>query len=69
MSRICENCQKSRLRGKQVTDAWGVSYRSNKHFGVNLRNATLTIGGVKKRIKVCAKCLKSLKASLVPVTL
>jgi ribosomal protein L28 len=55
-------CQKSKLSGKKVKDAWGVSYRSNKHFGVNLRNATLLIAGVKTRIKVCAKCLKNFKS-------
>lgn len=63
MSRICEVCQKSKLSGKKVKDAWGVSYRSNKKFEVNLRNTTLMLNGKKEKVKICSKCLKSYKNS------
>jgi len=61
MSRICEKCQKKYTKGNQITKAWGVKYRSIKMFMPNLRNVTVKIDGKKKRLKICAKCLKKIK--------
>ncbi|MBU1104542.1 50S ribosomal protein L28 [Candidatus Parcubacteria bacterium] len=65
MARICENCNKTKIKGKKVTDAWGVSYRSNRQFGVNLQKTTVIVDGIKRRVRVCTKCLKELKKSAI----
>lgn len=66
MSRVCEVCGKSSQKGKKITKVWGVKYRSIRHRQPNLRKTTLISNGETKQVKVCAKCLKSIKREKIP---
>ena len=58
MALKCDNC------GKGVTHGHFVSHAKNRvkrTFKPNLQRATVTVGGVKKRMVLCASCLRMLK--------
>lgn len=61
MSRVCELTGKKSQRGKKITKAWGVKYRSIKHRQPNLVKTTVLVDGVKTPVKISAKALKSIK--------
>jgi len=66
MSAVCEICGKGALFGNNVartgTRGW-VKRRSKRKFKPNLRKVRVEVNGEVKRMKICAKCLKSHKVS------
>ena len=61
--RICQNCGKGIMRGHKVSHA---KQRTKKVYKPNLHKSTLYINGVKKKLLLCTKCLKTLKKKATP---
>jgi large subunit ribosomal protein L28 len=57
MSKVCDICGKGPVSGNSVSHAHNVNRRM---FKPNLRNIKLDVDGVKKSVKCCMKCLKTL---------
>ena len=57
MSRVCEICGKSKMAGNKVSHS---NRKSNRHYEANLQTTVLTVDGKEKRVKACAKCIKTL---------
>ena len=55
MSRVCDICGKSPLKGNMVSHAHNTSRR---RWLPNLQRVRANIDGVVKRIRVCTTCLK-----------
>jgi len=61
MARKCEICGKGPQFGNRVSH----SNRKTRHkFNPNIQHVRVEVDGVRKRIKVCTSCLKSLKKSV-----
>ena len=62
MPAVCELCGKRVITGRRVartgTRGW-VKRRSKRVFKPNLRRVRVMVDGKMKRMKLCAKCLKS----------
>lgn len=60
MSKVCQLCQKSYLKGNQIARGIGrrVARRTLKHQKVNLRSKKLIINGTPLKVLLCASCLK-----------
>ena len=58
MSRKCDVCGKGPIVGNNVSHA---NNRTKKWLRPNLHSTRAVINGVKKKVKVCTKCLKSSK--------
>jgi large subunit ribosomal protein L28 len=56
MSRICEICGKHTVTGNKVSHAKSRTRRTSKPNLVNLKTE---LEETKKKIKICARCLKS----------
>lgn len=56
MAKVCEVCGKGKRFGNKVSFSNRTSRRS---WSPNLRRVKAVVNGSNKRIKVCAKCLKS----------
>jgi len=56
----CFNCGKGVMYGHNVSHA---KNRTRKIFKPNLHSAKIMVGGVNKRVKLCTKCLRSLRKS------
>jgi len=57
----CEICGKGPQFGNRVSH----SNRKTRHkFRPNIQSVRVELNGVRKRLKVCTNCLKSLKASV-----
>ena len=52
----CAICRKEKVFYKQVSHSHRISTRP---WSPNLRTVTTTINGEKRKMKVCAKCLKT----------
>ena len=63
MSRICEICEKSYMRGNQVPRGIGrrVLRRTTKRQTPNLRYKKFTLNGHSVRLRICTSCLKRLR--------
>ena len=63
MSRICEICEKSYMRGNQVPRGIGrrVLRRTTKRQTPNLRYKKFTLNGNSVRLRICTSCLKRLR--------
>lgn len=63
MSRICDVCQKSYVKGNLVPRGIGrrVTSRTIRTQKPNLRIKHLTLGQTRIRVKLCASCLKRIK--------
>ena len=60
----CEICDKSVNFGNQLSITRShISKRSTRTFKPNLRNVKTIVDGQPKKIKVCAKCLRSGKVN------
>ncbi len=60
----CEICDKSVNFGNQLSITRShISKRSTRTFKPNLRTVKAIVDGQPKRIKVCAKCLRSGKVN------
>jgi len=61
MARKCEICGKGPQFGNRVSH----SNKKTRHkFDPNIQQVKVEINGVKKRIKICTSCLRSLKKSV-----
>lgn len=63
MAKKCEICGKATVTGRSVSHAHNVSSRT---FEPNLRTVKAFIDGTSKRIRVCARCLRSGKVVRPP---
>ena len=61
MALRCENCGKGVMYGHNVSHA---KNRTRKIFKPNLHSARVFDGTTAKRVKLCTKCLRSLKSSI-----
>ncbi|MCX7857719.1 MAG: 50S ribosomal protein L28 [Deltaproteobacteria bacterium] len=55
MARICEICGKGRQVGYNVSHA---NNRTKRVWLPNLQHITIVEGNVKKRVRICTKCIK-----------
>jgi len=61
MARKCEICGKGPQFGNRVSH----SNKKTRHkFNPNIQNVTLEINGVKRKVKICTSCLRSLKKTV-----
>ncbi|MCL2621973.1 MAG: bL28 family ribosomal protein [Firmicutes bacterium] len=63
MANICEMCGKNKMKGNQICITRSqVSRRTIKHFEPNIQKTSLLDdGGNKRQVKLCTKCIKTLK--------
>ncbi|HDS11634.1 MAG TPA: 50S ribosomal protein L28 [Candidatus Wirthbacteria bacterium] len=57
MSRRCEICGKGVQSGFNKPHS---KHRTKRKFFPNLQKRTLSFDGIKKKIKICTRCLKSI---------
>ncbi len=60
LSRVCYVCGKGPQKGHQVSHS---DRKSRRWWYPNLQTVTIQEKGTRKRVKVCAKCLKSSKVT------
>src|SRR5258706_13320345 len=58
----CANCGKGVMYGHNVSHA---KNRTRKIFKPNLHSAKITVGTTSKRVKLCTKCLRTLKSAVL----
>lgn len=58
MAAQCFNCGKGVMYGHNVSHA---KNRTRKIFKPNLHTARILIGGLNKKVRLCTKCLRSLR--------
>ncbi len=56
MSKVCSVCGKSPAAGRNVSHSHRVT---NRMFRPNIQKVTTVVGGSKKKINVCTKCMKA----------
>jgi large subunit ribosomal protein L28 len=61
MGMKCANCGKGVMWGHNVSHS---KRRTNRVFRPNLHSAKITIGGQSKRVRLCTKCLRLMKAAM-----
>ena len=64
MAKQCEICGKGTVTGRKVSHAHNVTSRT---WEPNLRSIKALIGGTAKRVRVCARCIRSGKVQRPPV--
>lgn len=62
MAAQCFNCGKGVMYGHNVSHA---KNRTRKIFKPNLHSARIDIHGMSKKVRLCTKCLRSLRKSNV----
>lgn len=60
MAAQCFNCGKGVMYGHNVSHA---KNRTRKIFKPNLHSVSIALSGVNKRVRLCTKCLRSLRKS------
>lgn len=58
MSKVCEMTGKGAMAGYKVSHS---NRKSNKRWNANIQKVTLEIDGVKRKVKVSTKYLKTIK--------
>ena len=58
MAMKCENCGKGIMYGHNVSHS---KRRTRRIFKPNLHRVRVVVGGISKRMKLCAKCIRKLK--------
>ena len=61
--RVCFNCGKGIMRGNTVSHS---KQRTKRLFKPNLKSCKIYIKGVRKKVLLCTKCLKTLKKKMSP---
>ena len=62
----CEICEKTAIHGNKLSITRShISKRATRTFKPNLRSVKTMVDGQPKKIKVCAKCLRSGKVERV----
>lgn len=54
----CDNCDKGIMYGHNVSHS---KRRTNRVFKPNLQKKTITIGAVRKQVKLCTNCIKLMR--------
>jgi len=54
----CDYCNKGKMHGQKVSHA---KNRSKRVFKPNLHRARIMVDGVKEKLTLCTKCLRTLK--------
>ena len=62
MARRCAVCGKEPRTGFTVSHS---HHKTKRRFAPNLQRVRVMLGGTRKRVRVCAACLKSGKATRV----
>lgn len=60
MAKLCEVCGKGKLSGNIVTFS---DRKIKRKWSPNIRRVRAIVGGTKKRIYVCTRCLRSGKVT------
>ena len=55
MSRACFSCGKKSITGNNVSHS---HHKTKRKWQANLQPYTLEINGKKKKVRLCAKCIK-----------
>ncbi len=63
MARVCDNCKKGIMYGNNVSHA---KNRTKRIFAPNLHVARIMINGIKKKMRLCTKCVRMLKRKPTP---
>lgn len=58
MSRVCEMTGKGHMSGSKVSHS---NRKSNKRWNANIQKVTMVVDGVKRKVKVSTKYLKTIK--------
>lgn len=58
MSRVCEMTGRGSMSGKKVSHS---NRKSNKVWNANIQKVTMVVDGVKKKVRVSTKYLKTIK--------
>lgn len=58
MARVCEVCGKGIQRGHKVSHS---KQRTKRIFKPNLQIVRVVIGGKRRKMRVCTRCLRTLK--------
>ena len=58
MARRCEICDKGPVVGRTISHAHNVGPR---RFEVNLQSVRAVVNGATKRMRVCTRCIRSMK--------
>lgn len=58
MSRVCEMTGKGAMKGKKVSHS---NRKSNKVWNANIQKVTMVVDGVKRKVRVSTKYLKTIK--------
>ena len=56
MSKVCALCGKAPRSGNRVSHA---NNKTRRRFEPNLQNVRARVGGVARRIRVCASCIRA----------
>lgn len=64
MAKQCEICGKATVTGRKVSHAHNVTSRT---WEPNLRSVKALIDGTVRRVRICARCLRSGKVQRPPV--
>ncbi len=57
MSKVCYKCDKRYMSGNNVSHS---NRKTKRRFKPNLTNKVIVENGIKKKVVLCAKCIKSL---------
>ena len=55
----CYKCERGAQYGHKVSHA---KNRTNRRFDVNLQRTIIIVGGKKKRVELCTRCLRTMMA-------
>lgn len=58
MSKVCDLCGKGKLSGNNVSHS---NRKSRTSYSPNLQKAKVEVDGKEETLKVCTKCLKTVK--------
>lgn len=58
MAKICEICGKGPITGNQVSHS---HHKTKRRWLPNLQKATLEIKGKTKTVRICTRCLRTLR--------
>jgi len=61
MARKCEICGKGPMSGNNVSHA---NNRTRRRFMPNLQNVQIKVEGRTRRVRVCTRCLRTLRTSV-----
>jgi large subunit ribosomal protein L28 len=58
MVQVCDICGKGPVTGNNVSHA---NNKTRRRFMPNLQKKRITVGGTSKKLKVCTRCLRTMR--------